>query len=180
MNVTTLPLEGVLLIEPAVFHDERGYFFESFNANTYKQSGLPHDFVQDNHSLSKKGVLRGLHFQLPPYEQGKLVRVVRGAAWDVVVDIRKASSTYGKYIGVELNESSQTMLWIPPGFAHGFLAKSNDTVFLYKCTKPYHKSSERGILWNDPTLAIDWGIDNPLVSEKDLELGTFADLVSEF
>jgi len=125
-------------------------------------------------------VLRGLHFQVPPFEQGKLVRVISGAALDVIVDIRKSSPSYGKHLAVELSEDTQQILWIPPGFAHGFLALTDNTVFLYKCTKPYNKPAEGGIIWNDETLAIDWGEKNPLVSDKDLELGTFMELVTEF
>src|SRR5688572_28878762 len=132
MKVVKLPLEGVMLIDPSVFIDDRGYFFESYNEIDFQKAGIPDKFVQDNHSLSRKGVLRGLHFQVPPYEQGKLVRVVSGAALDVVVDIRKASPSYGKHLSVELNGETQQMLWIPPGFAHGFLALTENTVFLYK------------------------------------------------
>ena len=180
MKVTKLPFEGVILIEPAVFTDNRGYFFESYNEVPFQKAGIPDTFVQDNHSVSKKGVLRGLHFQVPPYEQGKLVRVVSGAALDVIVDIRRSSRSYGKHLAVELNDQTQQMLWIPPGFAHGFLALTDNTVFLYKCTKPYHKQSEGGIIWNDSKLCIDWGEKNPLVSGKDLELGTFEELLTEF
>ena len=180
MKVTPLPIDGVLLIEPDVFHDERGYFLESYNENRFMDAGITTKFVQDNHSMSNKGVLRGLHYQIPPHDQGKLVRVVRGAATDVIVDIRKNSPTYGKHLSVSINEINRLMLWIPPGFAHGFLALEDNTVFLYKCSKVYNKNAERGIIWNDPQLAIDWGHTNPKVSSKDLELSLFKDLVSEF
>lgn len=180
MKVITLPVEGVLIIEPAVFGDERGYFFESYNENTFTNSGIAHRFVQDNQSKSNKGVLRGLHFQKPPFEQGKLVRVVKGSVNDVVVDIRKSSPTYGKHLTVLLSEQNQRMLWIPPGFAHGFITLEDDTLFLYKCTNVYNKASEGGLIWNDPEIAINWGFDQPIVSPKDLELGYFKDLISEF
>ena len=180
MKVQTLPIEGLLLIEPDVFYDERGYFLESFNEDRFTAAGITARFVQDNHSVSNRGVLRGLHYQRPPHDQGKLVRVVKGAVTDVVVDIRKSSSTYGKYISVSLTEENRQMLWIPPGFAHGFLALKDDTIFLYKCSKVYNKISENGILWNDPDLGIDWKWDQPLVSAKDRELESFRNLVSEF
>jgi dTDP-4-dehydrorhamnose 3,5-epimerase len=180
MQITKLPLEGVLLIEPDVFFDERGFFLESYNETRFMEAGITTRFVQDNHSMSNKGVLRGLHYQRPPYDQGKLVRVVRGAVTDVVVDIRKSSPGYGKFASVSLTDENRRMLWIPPGFAHGFLALADNTVFLYKCTKVYNKSSENGILWNDPDLAINWNWEHPLVSAKDLELGTFRELISEF
>lgn len=180
MQIKKLSIEGLLLIEPAVFYDERGYFLESYNEARFVNAGITERFVQDNHSVSAKGVLRGLHYQRPPYEQGKLVRVVRGAAVDIVVDIRKSSPFYGKYVSVTLTEENRNMLWIPPGFAHGFLALEDNTVFLYKCTKVYHKASENGIIWNDPDLGIDWNWNEPVVSEKDRELGMFRDLISEF
>ena len=180
MQVSELALEGILLIEPAVFNDDRGYFFESYNENAFVKAGITHRFLQDNQSKSNKGVLRGLHFQNPPYDQGKLVRVARGAVSDVVVDIRKNSNTYGKHLAVILSDENQHMLWIPPGFAHGFVALEDNTLFLYKCTNVYNKSSEGGIIWNDPSLKINWGFENPLVSPKDLELGFFKDLNSEF
>lgn len=170
MEISTFEIEGPLLITPKVFHDDRGYFYESYNEPLMLANGIPYKFLQDNQSCSRKGVLRGLHFQAPPFEQGKLVRVIRGSVLDVAVDIRKSSPTYGKYIGVTLSEVNQKMLWIPPGFAHGFLSLEEDTVFLYKCTNVYDKASEGGLIWNDPDLKIDWGITDPLVSPKDLEL----------
>ncbi|MBK7389691.1 MAG: dTDP-4-dehydrorhamnose 3,5-epimerase [Bacteroidetes bacterium] len=180
MKVTPLELKGLLLIEPVIFTDERGYFFESFNEDRFKKSGIDAAFVQDNHSLSSKGVLRGLHFQKPPFEQGKLVRVAQGAVIDVVVDIRKQSPDYGKSLSMILSANNNHMLWIPPGFAHGFLALENETVFLYKCTKAYNKESESGIIWNDTNLNINWGITSPIVSAKDLELPAFKNLNSGF
>ncbi|MBL7915760.1 MAG: dTDP-4-dehydrorhamnose 3,5-epimerase [Bacteroidia bacterium] len=180
MKVTPLALKGLLLIEPVIFTDERGYFFESFNEDRFRKAGIDVSFVQDNHSLSSKGVLRGLHFQKPPFEQGKLVRVAHGSVLDVVVDIRKNSPDYGKSLSMVLSSANNQMLWIPPGFAHGFLALENETVFLYKCSNPYHKESESGIIWNDADLNIDWGLTNPIISSKDLELPSFKDLVSVF
>lgn len=176
MKLIQTELPDVVIIEPAVFGDDRGWFMESFNEKRFhdelKALGLPlpNAFVQDNHSCSKKGTLRGLHYQLPPYAQGKLVRVVRGAAYDVAVDIRKNSPNFGKAVGVELSESNHRMLWIPEGFAHGFLALEDDTHFLYKTTNYYNKASEAAIVWNAPELAIDWPARPDvriLVSEKD-------------
>jgi dTDP-4-dehydrorhamnose 3,5-epimerase len=180
MNITKFEIEGPLLIEPRVFGDERGYFFESFHSEKYKQAGIPLSFVQDNESKSSAGVLRGLHFQNPPFDQGKLVRVVKGKVMDIAVDIRKNSPTYGKHIAVELTEENKLQLWIPPGFAHGFLSLVDETIFMYKCTNVYNKEAEDGIIWNDPDLNINWGIENPLVSEKDLILNSFKSFVSKF
>ncbi len=176
MKVTSIFLEGALLIEPAVFNDSRGYFFESYNQTQFSKAGIPGLFVQDNQSLSSKHVLRGLHFQKAPYEQGKLVRVISGEVLDVIVDIRPGSATYGQNYTVKLSGSNNLMLWIPPGFAHGFLALQDNSVFVYKCTQVYHKESESGIIWNDPELAIDWGLTTPIVSEKDSLLPLFSEL----
>ena len=165
--------DGLVLIDPLVFTDNRGYFFESYNEELFKKAGIPDKFMQDNESVSSKGVLRGLHFQNPPYEQGKLVRVVSGAVLDVAVDIRKSSPAYGKHFVIELSAANKKMLWIPPGFAHGFVALDDNTLFLYKCTNLYNKASESGIIWNDKTLNINWGFENPKVSEKDLLLENF-------
>ena len=170
MNFITTPIEGLVVIEPKIYHDERGYFFESFNQQEIEKYGIKNNFVQDNQSLSKKGVLRGLHFQNPPFEQGKLIRVVRGAVLDVTVDIRKSSPTFGKHFSIELNDKNNKLLWVPPGFAHGFLALEDHTIFLYKCTALYNKTAESGLLYNDPALNINWGEINPLLSEKDLQL----------
>lgn len=180
MKFTPLALPGLLLIEPRQFSDERGYFFESYQLELFAGNGIHSTFVQDNQSLSKKNVLRGLHFQAPPYEQGKLVRVIKGAALDVIVDIRKGSPVYGKYITVLLNDENHSMLWIPPGFAHGFLSLTDDTIFYYKCTNYYNRDSEGGILWNDKDLTINWQVENPIVSEKDLQLPSFKELNSPF
>lgn len=167
MKLTQTAIPDVVLIEPAVFEDERGWFMESFNEARFHAAlqtlGLPRPrpFVQDNHSCSKKGVLRGLHYQLPPHAQGKLVRVVQGAAFDVAVDIREGSPTFGQWVGMELSAANRRMLWIPEGFAHGFVALEDDTHFLYKTTDYYAKESEAAIRADDPALAIAWpaGID---------------------
>lgn len=169
MNVELTPLKGLLVIRPKVFRDARGWFLESFNEQAFEQaSGLAVSFVQDNESLSQAGVLRGLHFQVEPHAQAKLVRVVRGAVLDVCLDIRPASATFGQHFKMELNGDEKTMLYIPVGFAHGFHTLLADTVFSYKCTAYYHPPSERTILWNDPALGIDWGIKAPVLSSKDL------------
>ena len=175
MKIEQTKIEGLLIIHPQVFGDDRGWFMESFNhqrfAQVLEELNLPvPTFVQDNHSLSQKGVLRGLHFQKTPYAQGKLVRVVQGRVWDVAVDIRPESKTYGEWVGVELSAENKTMFWIPEGFAHGFIALEDNTQFLYKTTNYYDKESEDAIIWNDPTLAINWPlnqVDKVLVSEKD-------------
>ena len=174
------PLEGLLVIKPNIFGDDRGYFFESWSRESFTKNGLDLDFVQDNQSLSSKGVLRGLHFQNPPFEQGKLVRVIKGAVLDVVVDIRKGSATYGKHFSIELNEENKTILWIPPGFAHGFVTLKDDTIFTYKCTGVYNSDFEEALLWSDADLNIDWGALEPLVSEKDLVAGSFKHFKSQF
>ena len=173
-------IEGLLVIKPDVFEDERGYFFESYNEERFRQLGFEVRFLQDNESKSGKDVLRGLHFQVPPYEQGKLVRVIKGAVQDVAVDLRKSSPTYGQWISIELSEKNKWMYWIPAGFAHGFLTLEENTVLFYKCTQVYNKESERGIFWNDTDLRIKWGIYKPLVSEKDKTAGKFRDFVSPF
>jgi len=167
MEVRDTPIEGLKIVQPKVWGDARGHFFESYSEAAFKAAGLPTDFVQDNQSLSAKGILRGLHFQKPPYAQGKLVRVIKGAVLDVVVDLRSSSPTYGQHFAMELNEDNKTMFWIPPGFAHGFLTLADDTIFVYKVTGLYNKESEGGLLWNDPALGINWGIENPLLSDKD-------------
>ena len=180
MQIIETPLAGLLLIEPRVFGDERGYFFESYNRDVFAAQGITEEFIQDNESLSDRGVVRGLHFQAPPKAQGKLVRVQRGKVWDVAVDIRKGSPTYGQYYGVELSGENKRMLWIPPGFAHGFVALQDNTVFFYKCTNIYNKESEGSILWNDPTLNIDWNITDPVLTEKDMNSPRFKDFISPF
>ena len=173
-------MDGLLVIKPKVFEDDRGYFFESYNEKLLRQSGLSTNFVQDNQSLSQKNVLRGLHFQAPPFAQGKLVRVIKGAVLDVVVDIRKKSPTYGKHLALELNEQNKIMLWVPEGFAHGFLALQNETIFYYKCNNYYNKESEGCVKWNDDALGIDWKIANPVLSDKDIAGTPFRDFHSPF
>jgi len=165
-----LEIPDIILIEPKVLGDNRGFFMETYKYSEFKRNGIEYNFVQDNHSKSQKGVLRGLHYQLKPMEQGKLVRCVRGRIWDVAVDIRKGSPWYGKWVAVEISEENKLMLWIPPGFAHGFVALEDDTEVIYKVTKEYSPEHDRGIIWNDPDLAIDWPIKNPILSEKDKNL----------
>lgn len=180
MEIGTLSIQGPLLLKPKRWEDERGTFFESYNESVFTSAGLPTHFVQDNQSVSHLNVVRGLHFQHPPYEQGKLVRVVSGAALDVILDIRVGSPTYGQHLKLLLDAASGTMLWIPPGFAHGFLSLEEGTVFLYKCTGAYHQPAEDGIRWNDPELSIDWGISDPIVSSKDSALSNLSGLQSTF
>jgi dTDP-4-dehydrorhamnose 3,5-epimerase len=167
MNVIDTGFPGLFELEPSVFEDNRGYFFESYNKRQFKNLGIDHDFVQDNQSLSQKGVVRGLHFQAPPFAQGKLVRVITGAVLDIALDIRKGSPTYGKFHAVELTEENKKLFWIPAGFAHGFCTLRDHTIFAYKCTEVYNKPSESCVLWNDADLNIDWGVNNPIVSAKD-------------
>lgn len=176
MQATKLDIEGLMLFEPRVFEDERGAFFESFNEAKFREAtGFAGRFVQDNHSISHKGVLRGLHYQLPPHAQGKLVRVVAGAAFDVAVDIRKGSPTYGKWAGVELSAANRKQFWIPEGFAHGFLALEEGTEFLYKTTDFWHAASERSIRWDDPEIGVKWPVEGmPVVSGKDAAAETLA------
>ncbi len=168
MEIIETNLKGLLVIKPKVFEDERGYFFESYNYQLFKQAGLDFNFVQDNQSLSQTGVLRGLHFQNNPNAQGKLVRVISGSVFDVAVDIRKKSPTYGQWFGLELTEQNKWMMYIPEGFAHGFATLQDFTVFSYKCTNFYNKASEDFIFWNDSDLAINWPIEKPILSDKDL------------
>lgn len=169
MQFEKLAIPEVVLFTPKVFGDERGFFFESFNQNVFEQAtGTAPAFVQDNHSKSVRGVLRGLHYQLPPHAQGKLVRVVQGAVFDVAVDIRRSSPTFGHWVGALLSADNKRQLWIPPGFAHGFVTLSDTAEFLYKTTDFYAPSAERAISWNDPTIGVDWGYDGtPVLSGKD-------------
>ena len=184
MRVEKTKLDGLLVLHPQVFGDDRGWFMESFNQQHFeaalKALNLPiPTFVQDNHSCSQKGVLRGLHFQREPYAQGKLVRVVQGKVWDVAVDIRPNSKTYGEWVGVELSAENKTIFWIPEGFAHGFMALEDNTQFLYKTTHYYNKESEGAIIWNDPMLAIEWPLNRVgevVVSEKDLKATKFSNI----
>jgi dTDP-4-dehydrorhamnose 3,5-epimerase len=172
-NKTSLP--DVLLINPSIFGDDRGHFFESFNSEIWKSQGLTSEFVQDNQSFSKKGVIRGLHFQNSPHAQGKLVRVIMGKVLDVAVDLRPESPTFGKYELFELDAENGNMVYIPEGFAHGFAALE-DSIFQYKCTGLYNKASEGGLRWNDPSLNIAWGVEDPIVSEKDQVLPLFEEV----
>ena len=181
MEFKVTDIEGLVVIEPKVFGDHRGYFFESFRQDRFADAvGYPVNFVQDNESRSVKGVLRGLHFQLPPVAQGKLVRVTKGAVLDVALDIRKDSPTFGKHFSIELNEDNKRQLWIPPGFAHGFVSLMDDTVFQYKCTNYYSPENERSILWSDSDLQIDWKLNNVTVSEKDKNALTLFQTLSPF
>ena len=180
MEIIETKIKDLLIIKPDVFIDERGYFFESYNKERFMEHGLDMTFVQDNESQSMQGVLRGLHFQKPPFAQGKLVRVVKGAVRDVVVDLRKGSTTYGHWESVVLTESNKLMYWIPEGFAHGFVCLEDHSVFTYKCTNVYNKASEGSIRWNDPDLGINWDIDNPILSEKDKISPMFKDFISPF
>jgi len=176
LNVTQTKLPGVLLIEPDVHGDERGFLVETFQAARYLDAaGIAPQFVQDNHSRSRRGVLRGLHFQrVQP--QGKLVRVSRGEVFDVVVDVNPESSTFGQWVGASLSDRNHHQLWIPPGFAHGYLVLSDAADCEYKCTDYHHPQSEAGVIWNDPDLRIDWPLDNPTLSAKDRALPTLAEL----
>jgi dTDP-4-dehydrorhamnose 3,5-epimerase len=168
MNVIETTIAGLLIIEPKVFGDDRGFFMESWNADRFREAGLDLHFVQDNHSRSARGVLRGLHFQ-NPNPQGKLVRVTAGRAWDVAVDLRRASPSFGQWHGVELSAANKRMFWVPPGFAHGFVALEDGTDFLYKCTAFYEPAKEHSLLWNDPAVGIEWPLEGmePQLSGKD-------------
>ncbi|MCW2368686.1 dTDP-4-dehydrorhamnose 3,5-epimerase [Sphingobium sp. B11D3D] len=178
MNLIETAIDGVFIIEPKVFGDERGFFLESWNARAFKDAGLEIDFVQDNHSRSSRGVLRGLHYQQPG-PQGKLVRVTAGAVFDVAVDMRRSSPTFGKSVGVELSAANKRMLWVPEGMAHGFLCLEDGTDFLYKCRGFYDPSHEHSLLWNDPALGIDWPLGDivPQLSAKDMAGKPLADAV---
>ena len=181
--MTAIPtdIKDVFIIEPIVLKDERGVFVESFQQQKFKELiGAEITFVQENESISKKDVLRGLHFQKPPFAQGKLVRVIAGSVIDVAVDIRKNSPTYGKHVAVELSAENKRQLWIPAGFAHGFVALEDDTVFQYKCTNYYNKAAEDALLWNDETLGINWEIQQPILSPKDELATTFNSFISPF
>lgn len=177
ITVETCPIEGLKVITPTVFGDERGYFMETYNYNDYREAGIDMPFVQDNQSASKKGVLRGLHFQ-KQYPQGKLVRAVRGTVFDVAVDLRTGSETYGKWFGVVLSAENKKQFYIPEGFAHGFLVLSDEAEFAYKCTDFYHPGDEGGMAWNDPEIGVEWPIEEGMeliISEKDQKWGGFRD-----
>ena len=178
MNVTETKLAGVLIIEPKIFGDSRGFFKETFQAERYREAGIEYTFVQDNYSRSQKGVLRGLHFQITK-PQGKLVSCPKGAVFDVAVDIDPESTTYGQYVGVELTEDNHKQLWVPPGYAHGFCVLSETADFQYKCTDYYDPSDEGGVIWNDPDVAIEWPIDDPSLSSKDALLPRLKELANQ-
>jgi len=182
MNITKTAIEGLLIIEPRIFNDGRGYFFESYNKSKYTEAGIDVEYVQDNQSFSHKGALRGLHGQADPFAQGKLVRVIQGRVLDVAVDIRKGSLTYGKHVSIELSVDNQLQFWIPAGFLHGFATLEDNTIFAYKVNNYYDKASEIGVIWNDPTLGIDWGIaqSEVLLSPKDEILPAFSTFKSPF
>lgn len=180
MEIKNTEIPEVKLIVPKIFRDERGYFMETFRESALKDTGMRSHYVQDNQSLSGKGILRGLHFQAPPFAQAKLVKVVSGAVLDVAVDIRKDSPTYGKHVKQVLSIENMHQLYIPEGFAHGFVTLEENTVFQYKCGDYYNKESEGGIQWNDEELGIDWNIDNPIISEKDQNNPSFRDFQSPF
>ncbi len=183
MNIEKTNLEGVIIVTPDVYTDERGFFMETFSEERYREAlGLAPDerFVQDNLNASKRGVLRGLHYQAPPMAQGKLVSVLRGRVLDVAVDIRTGSPTYGQHVTIELSGENHRQLWIPRGFAHGFVVLEDDTLFSYKCTNLYSKEHDRGVLWNDPALGIDWGTKMPIISEKDQKHPLLSEIVREF
>lgn len=176
MKLIDTAIADVKIVEPAVFGDDRGFFMETWNARGFAEAGLAVTFVQDNHSRSARGVLRGLHYQVRQ-PQGKLVRVVRGAVYDVAVDIRRGSATFGQWVGVELSEANKRMLWVPPGFAHGFLSLEDGTEFLYKCTDYYAREHERSLLWSDPAIGVEWPLvgETPLLSAKDAAAAPLAD-----
>ena len=180
MKVTKTEISGLLVVQPDVFADSRGFFFESYNKKKYEEAGIPNDFVQDNISKSRKGTVRGLHYQVEDKAQGKLCQVIVGEVLDVAVDIRFNSPTFGKYFSLILNSETKSQLWIPAGFAHGFSVLSDEAIFSYKCTNYYSKVHERAILFNDPDLKIDWKIEQPIVSEKDLSAVKFEDIEIDF
>ena len=180
MQIKETSINGLLIIEPRVFNDDRGYFFESFRKNLLAEQGIKLDFVQDNISKSTKGTIRGLHYQIGNNAQGKLCQVIYGSVIDAAVDIRFGSPTFGKHFSIELSQENHRQLWIPPGFAHGFSVLSSEAIFSYKCTAYYSKEDERSILYNDPDLNINWRIENPVVSEKDLAAKLFKDIDKDF
>ena len=181
MKITKTPISGLLLLQPTFYEDHRGRFVESWNSSAFDRAvGREVSFVQDNESHSKAHVLRGLHFQNPPASQGKLVRVSQGSILDVAVDLRLSSPTYGMHYAVQLDSALGLQFWIPEGFAHGFLALEADTKVQYKCTSPYNSECENALLWNDPGLGIDWGVEAPILSDKDLKASLFQDFKSPF
>ena len=181
MKAIKTKIKDLLIFEPAVFGDDRGYFFESFNNELFNTlADKEVNFVQDNQSMSGANIVRGLHFQNPPFAQGKLVRVIKGEVIDVAVDIRKDSPTYGEHVSVRLSEENKLMFWIPPGFAHGFSSLKEGTIFSYKCTNYYNKESEGSLAWDDTDLGINWEVENPIISEKDKNSVAFNELKSQF
>ena len=182
MDIEATPLPGVMVIKPQVFGDDRGFFLESWNHRAFADAGIPHDFVQDNHSMSgAAGTLRGLHYQRPPHAQDKLVRCTRGVIFDVAVDIRKGNPTYGKWVGVELSAANGKQLLVPKGFLHGFVTRTPDTEVQYKCSDVYAPDCDGGIRWDDPTIGIDWGLsDAPVLSAQDTVAPLLADFDSPF
>lgn len=180
MKVTKSEISGLLIVQPDVFSDSRGFFFESYNKKRYEESAIPNDFVQDNISSSKKGTIRGLHYQVGEYAQGKLCQVIEGEVLDVAVDIRFGSPTFGKHFSLILNSETKFQLWIPHGFAHGFSVLSENAIFSYKCSNYYSKADERSIIFNDSDLNINWRVENPVVSEKDLKATKFHDIGRDF
>jgi len=180
MEVIKTKIDGLLIIKPDVFGDDRGYFFETYSKKKYAKYGIEEDFVQDNISKSLKGTIRGLHYQVGDKAQGKLCHVIKGKVLDVVVDIRFDSPTFGQYFSIELTGEDKTQMWIPPGFAHGFAVLSDEVLFVYKCTNYYSQPDERAILYNDPKLNIDWKVENPIVSEKDLNAKLFKEIQADF
>lgn len=180
MKITESKLKGVKIIELDIFNDSRGYFSETFSAKRYKEEGINLDFVQDNISVSKKGTLRGLHYQIPPKAQAKLCHVIKGSVLDVAVDLRFESPTFGQYFAIELSEKNHTQILIPAGFAHGFAVLSDEAIFQYKCSDFYSKEHERAIRFDDPDLKINWEIENPIVSDKDRSAKFFKEIEMDF
>ena len=180
MEILETNIPDVKLLKPRVFEDDRGYFFESFRQDVLEEAGIKTHFVQDNQSMSHKGALRGMHYQIPPHAQDKLVRVTQGAVIDVAVDIRPSSHTFGKHVMQELSAKNGLQMFVPKGFAHGFLVLEDHTIFQYKCSDYYHKDSEKGLQWNDPDLGINWQIENPILSEKDQTQTAFKNLDKDF
>lgn len=181
MEISKTEIDGLLVIVPKAFSDDRGFFMETYNRDRYEQAGISESFVQDNVSVSKKGTLRGLHYQAPPFAQGKLVQVLHGTALDIAVDIRSGSPTFGKHVAIELSAENKKQFWIPAGFAHGFVALEDDTIFSYKCTNVYSPEHDRGILWSDPQIGIEWPFAESelLISDKDKKHPLLADISRE-
>ncbi|MCQ2263984.1 MAG: dTDP-4-dehydrorhamnose 3,5-epimerase [Bacteroidales bacterium] len=180
MEVLQLPIEGVLLVKPQIFGDARGWFYETYNEERYFAAGITEKFVQDNQSFSQKNVVRGLHFQKPPFTQAKLVSVIQGAVLDVAVDLRSGSPTYGQYVSALLTGENHHQLFVPKGFAHGFSVLEDNTIFAYKCSNFYHKESEGNIVYNDPDVNVEWGVENPILSDKDKIGPTLREFVTPF